>query len=94
MDFTFTGKFTSAAGAIEAITTGCDSCYIKVVNVTTNVIYEYYNDGTNYMGTATAGATGVITQADATIINNSRGFSVAAAALSTDNVVYYTARRL
>lgn len=94
MDFTFTGKFTSAAGALETITTGCECGYIKVVNVTTNVIYEFYNDGTNSMGTSTAGATGVVTQADETIAVTSRGFTVAAAALSADDVVYYSATRL
>lgn len=94
MDYTFSGKFVSAAGALQSVTTGCDSCYIKVVNVTTNIVYEYFNDGTNFMGISTAGATGVVTQADASIVNNARGFSVAAATLTTSDVVYWTAFRL
>jgi len=91
----FSGKFVSAAGALEAIALGCDVAYVKVNNVTTNVIYEHFNDGTNNAGLSTNGADGVVTNSGAGIvINSGTGFSVAAAGLSTSDVIYYTATRL
>lgn len=90
----FSGTFTSSAGATETITLGCDPAFVKVVNVTTNVIYEYINDGTNIMGTSLAGATGVVTQSDTTIVKTGNGFTVDAGALTTSDVVYYIAYRL
>ena len=88
------GTFTSAAGAIEAITLGYEPSYVEVNNVTSNIVYRVYNDGTNSVGSNIAGATGVITQADATVIATANGFTVAAASLTTDDVVYYKAERL
>lgn len=88
------GTFTSAAGAIETITLGYEPSYVEVNNVTTNIVYRVYNDGTNTAGTNIAGATGVITQSDATITPTANGFTVAAAALSASDVVYYKAERL
>ena len=89
-----TGTFTSAAGALETITLGYKPSYVEVVNVTTNIVYKVYTDGTNTVGTATAGATGVITQADVTVIPTDTGFTITAASLTTSNVVYYKAERL
>ncbi len=89
-----TGKFISAAGAIETVTLGYTPSYVKVNNVTTNIVYEYFNDGTNIVGISTAGATGVITQGDASIVKTADGFTVAAATLTTSDVVYFKAERL
>jgi len=94
MDSSFTGKFVSAAGALEEIDIGCTLGYVKVVNVTANVVYEFFNDGTNSMGISTNGADGVVTQAATGITIDSNGFSVAAAALTADDVVHYVATRL
>ncbi len=88
------GKFISAAGAIETVTLGYAPSYVKVNNVTSNITYEYWNDGTNIVGILTTGSTGVITQADASIVKTANGFTVAAATLTTSDVVYYTAQRL
>jgi hypothetical protein len=89
-----TGKITSAAGALETVTLGFEPSYVKVVNVTQNEVYELYNDGTNAAGASTAGDTGVVTQADATLVKAANGFSIAAAALTADDVLYYKAERL
>ena len=94
MKNTFTGQFTSAAGALEDITLGCEVSYVKVYNVTTNISYELFNDGTNTEDIITTGATGVITTGGANIVAGDDGFSVAAAALSTDDVCTYVAHRL
>lgn len=89
----FNGVFTSAAGALEDITLGCVPGYVKVVNITTNITYELIYDGTNIKQLSHAGATGVTTQGGTTIVLGDDGFSVAAAALTTGNVVVYTAIR-
>jgi len=94
MQIAFTGKFTSAAGAIETITLGCAPSYVEVNNVTTNVQYRYFNDGTNVSNYSTNGADGVVTNSGSTIVKTSDGFSIAAATLSTSDVVYYVAYRL
>jgi len=94
MKNTFTGQFTSAAGAIETITLGCECSYIKVFNVTTNISYELFNTGSVTEDIITTGATGVITTGGATILSTSNGFSVAAASLSTSDKVTYVAHRL
>jgi len=88
------GTFTSAAGAIETVELGYEPSYVEVNNVTANTIARVYNDGTNTAGSSIAGATGVVTQADATVIATENGFTVAAASLTTSDVVYYKAERL
>jgi len=94
MKNTFTGQFTSAAGAIETITLGCEPCYVKVYNVTTNISYELFSDGTLTEDIITTGATGVITTGGATLIMTANGFTVAAASLTTSDVCTYVAHRL
>lgn len=93
MQSLFNGVFTSAAGALEDITLGCVPGYVKVINITANITYELIYDGTNTKQLSTAGATGVVTQGGANIVLGDDGFSVAAAALTTSDVVVYTAIR-
>jgi len=94
MKNTFTGQFTSAAGAIETITLGCVPSYIKVYNVTTNISYELFNTGSATEDIITTGSTGVITTGGTTLVLTANGFSVAAASLTTSDVVTYVAHRL
>ena len=94
MKQTFTGTFTSAAGAIETITLGCSPAYVKAYNETTNISYELFYNGSELADIITTGATGVITNGGTTIIAPANGFTVAAASLSTDDVVTYVAFRL
>ena len=94
MKNTFTVQFTSAAGAIETITLGCGVSYVKVYNVTTNISYELFNNGTVTEDIITTGASGIITTGGATIVATSNGFTVAAASLTTSDVVTYVAHRL
>ena len=89
MDFTFNGTFTASAGEASGgkiLTIGCEAGYVKLVNVTTNVVYEYVNA----VGMSTAGATGVITQSDTTLTIGARTVTVDAGALSENDVVHYT----
>ena len=67
---------------------------MKIYNVTTNISYELFNDGTNTEDIITTGSTGVITTGGANIVAATDGFSVAAAALSASDVVTYVAHRL
>ena len=94
MKNTFVGQFTSAAGAIETITLGCAPAYVKVFNVTTLITYELFYNGTALEDIITTGASGIITTGGTTVIATSNGFTVAAASLSTDDVVTYVAYRL
>lgn len=88
------GKFTSAAGALETVTLGYEPSHIIVNNVTSNILYELINDGTNTSGTSTVGSTGVITQASEVVVATSNGFTITAATLTTADEVYYSAERL
>ncbi len=94
MQVVFTGQFTSSAGAQEDIELGCGVSYVKVYNVTTNISYEFFNDGTNTEDIITTGSTGVITTGGANIISATNGFSVDAGALSASDVCTYVAYRL
>ena len=94
MQTVFTGQFTSSAGAEEVIELGCSVSYVKVYNVTSNISYELFNDGTNTEDIITTGSTGVITTGGANITLNDNGFDVASGALTTDDVCTYVAFRL
>ena len=90
----FTGQFTSAAGALETITLGCDVAFVEVFNATAVMSYKYFSDGTNTEDIICTGSTGVLTTGGANIVATDGGFSVAAAALTTSDVVTYVAYRL
>ena len=94
MKNTFTGQFTSSAGAEEVIELGCSVSYVKVYNVTTNISYELFNTGSATEDIITTGATGVITTGGVNITLNDNGFDVASGALSASDVCTYVAHRL
>lgn len=90
----FNGVFSSAAGALEDITLGCVPGYIVVHNITAGTKFELIYDGTNTKQLSTVAATGTITHGGTNLVLGDDGFSVAAAALTTGDVVVYSAIRL